>query len=86
VTRMGVHRAVATSLLVISAVGMAGAAGAVSQGEMPWSVLVPFATGGAATMLATRAVARRVAGATLQRGFAACVIATGILMLVERLL
>jgi uncharacterized membrane protein YfcA len=86
VTRMGVHRAVATSLLVISAVGTAGAAGAVAQGAMPWSVLVPFAIGGAAAMLTTRTFARRVAGATLQRGFAACVIATGIFMLAERLL
>ncbi|NJM30301.1 MAG: TSUP family transporter, partial [Rhizobiales bacterium] len=35
VTRMGVHRAVATSLLVISVIGVSGAATAISADEPP---------------------------------------------------
>jgi uncharacterized protein len=86
VTRMGVHRAVATSLVVISAVGTAGAASALLQAEMPWSVLVPFAIGGGLSMLAARRFARRLAGPTLQRGFAVSVVVVAVLMLLETLL
>jgi uncharacterized membrane protein YfcA len=86
VTRMGVHRAVATSLLVISVIGTAGAAGAMWQGAVAWGVLLPFAAGGALMMVATRLFAARIAGPTLQRAFAIAIVAIGVAMLVESLL
>ena len=86
VTRMGVHRAVATSLFIISAIGVAGAGTAVLQGRMDWSVLLPFAAGGALMMIATRSIAARVAGPALQRTFAISIVLVGAGMLAASLL
>jgi hypothetical protein len=86
VTRMGVHRAVATSLLIISAIGFSGAASAVLQGRIDWAILLPFAAGGAAAMLAGRRFAGRIAGPTLQRTFAAIIALVGFFMLLDSLL
>ncbi len=85
VTRMGVHRAVATSLLVITAIGFAGAAGALWQGRIDWQVLAPFAIGGAAAMLGARTIAERIAGPALQKTFALVVVLVGVAMLVDSL-
>ena len=86
VTRMGVHRAVATSLLIISVIAVAGAAPAVWQERIDWSLLAPFACGGALMMIATRAFAARVAGPALQRTFAVCIILVGVAMLAATVL
>jgi uncharacterized protein len=86
VTRMGVHRAVATSLLIISAIGLAGAAGAIWHGGIAWNVLVPFAAGGVAAMLAARSFAAQVAGPPLQKIFATCIVLVGVAMLIATLL
>jgi uncharacterized protein len=86
VTRMGVHRAVATSLLIISAIGFSGAASAVLQARIDWAILLPFAAGGAAAMLAGRQFAGRVAGPTLQRTFAAMIVLVGFSMLLDSML
>lgn len=77
VTRMGVHRAVATSLLIIALIGLSGAATAVWQGRIDWTVLAPFAAGGALAMVATRAFAARVAGPKLQETFAGIIVLVG---------
>ena len=81
VTRMGVHRAVATSLVIITVIGAAGAATAVFQGRIDWSVLAPFAAGGALMMIVTRSFAARVAGPALQRAFAVTIVLVGVAML-----
>ena len=81
VTRMGVHRAVATSLVIITVIGAAGAATAVWQGRIDWSVLAPFAAGGALMMIVTRSFASRVAGPALQRAFAGSIVFVGFAML-----
>jgi uncharacterized membrane protein YfcA len=87
VTRMGVHRAVATSLLIISVIGISGAAGAMWQGgHFEWSVLAPFAAGGAVMMIVMRSFAARLAGPALQRTFAGSIIVVGAAMLVESFL
>ena len=86
VTRMGVHRAVATSLLIISVIGFSGAAGAIWQGHIEWGVLAPFAAGGAVMMIVTRSFAARLAGPRLQRAFAGSIMVVGVAMLVESLL
>jgi len=81
VTRMGVHRAVATSLLVISVISISGAATAIWQGRVDWTVLWPFAAGGALMMIVTRTFAQRLAGPALQRTFAIVIVLVGVGML-----
>jgi uncharacterized membrane protein YfcA len=81
VTRMGVHNAVATSLLIISAIGFAGAASSVLHGNVNWPILLPFAAGGAVAMLTGRRFAHRVAGPTLQRVFSVLIVLVGLSML-----
>ena len=86
VTRMSVFQAVATSLAIISAIGFAGAATAVWQGRVDWSVLAPFAAGGAVMMIVTRSFARRIAGPALQRTFAISIMLVGAAMLAASLI
>jgi hypothetical protein len=86
VTRMGVHRAVATSLLIISVIGFAGATGAIWQSHVEWGVLAPFAVGGAVMMIVMRSLATRLAGPILQRTFAGSIIVVGAAMLLESFL
>jgi uncharacterized membrane protein YfcA len=86
VTRMGVHSAVASSLLIIAAIGFSGAAGAIMTGAISWTILVPFVLGGSAAMLLSRRFARRVAGPVLQRIFAAIIVLVGLLMLTQSLI
>lgn len=83
ITRMGIHRAVATSLIVITAIGLAGASGALLQGRLSWPVLLPFAAGGAIGMVLGRVAAGRLSGPRLQRGFALVIVVTGVIMLTE---
>ena len=80
VTRMGINRAVATSLVVLVAVGLGGAGAALARGTLPWPVLLPFVAGGAVGMLAGRALAARLAGPLLQRLFAGAIVAVALLM------
>ncbi len=86
VTRMGVHSAVASSLLIIAAIGFSGAAGAIVAGAIDWTILLPFVVGGASAMLLSRRFARRIAGPALQRIFAAIIVLVGILMLSQALI
>ena len=85
VTRMGIHRAVATSLVIIAAIGLAGAATAFWQGRIDWAVLVPFVAGGAVAMLAGRLLAERLAGARLQQLFSLVIVVVGATMLLHGL-
>jgi uncharacterized membrane protein YfcA len=83
VTRMGVHRAVATSLLIIAAIGSSGAVSALMHGEIVWGVLLPFAAGGAAAMVVGRLLAERLAGPRLQKIFAVAIFCVGVGMLID---
>lgn len=83
VTRMGVHRAVATSLVVITVIGTSGAASALAHGSLDSRVLVPFAAGGAVAMLAGRKLAGQLAGPRLQTLFATLISLVGIAMLAD---
>jgi uncharacterized membrane protein YfcA len=83
ITRMGVHRAVATSLLVISAISASGAVTALWHGQLDWLILVTFATGGAAAMIVGRMLAERLAGPRLQQIFAVLIVCVGIGMLLD---
>ena len=86
VTRMGVHRAVATSLLIIAAIGSSGAVSAVFHRDLDWLVLLPFAAGGAMAMLAGRLLAQRLAGPKLQKAFAISIVCVGLGMLIDSLI
>lgn len=85
VTRMDMHQAVATSLLIITAIGMAGAAAAIWQGRIEWLILAPFVVGGAVAMLGGRSLAARLAGPRLQQLFSLMIVAVGAAMLVDGL-
>lgn len=83
ITRMGIHRAVAASLVIISVVGLTGAVTALWHGDIPWGMLLPFIAGGAAGMLSGRVLASRIAGDKLQKIFAGAIILLGIAMAIH---
>ncbi len=72
---MKIHRAVATSLLVIFLVSVSGVTSYLASGnEMSWEIAVQFLLGGFAGMWLGGRVAKRLKGPTLQRVFAGGVI------------
>lgn len=87
VTQMSIHRAVATSLLVITLIGIAGVGAAIFTGrELPWVTTGLFVIGGVGGMLLGRRLAARLAGPVLQKGFAVGIVLMGIAMLGVHLL
>jgi uncharacterized protein len=86
ITRMQVHRAIATSLLIIAAIGSSGAVSAMLHGQLEWPVLVPFAVGGAAGIVLGRLLAARLAGPRLQQIFAVSIVCVGAGMLIDSLI
>lgn len=86
ITQMGIHRAVATSLLVITLIGISGVASAVFSGrEIDWLVTGLFTIGGLGGMFVGRGLARFLTGTTLQLVFAASMIGTAIFLLFDKL-
>jgi uncharacterized membrane protein YfcA len=66
-TMLDIHRAVATSLLVIALIGLSGIGAMLLEGrQLPWALSGLFILGGCAGMYAGRLLARRLAGARLQ--------------------
>lgn len=86
ITAMGIHRAVATSLLVITLIGISGVASAVVSGrEIDWALTGLFIVGGVAGMFVGRGLTRYLGGARLQLVFAGAMVATGIFLVIEKL-
>lgn len=83
ITRMNIHAAVATSLVVIALTGLTGAAYAAMQGNIHWPILLPFIGGGLIGMLIGRNTAHRIAGPRLQKLFAMAVVLMAISMLIR---
>jgi len=83
IIRMGIHGAVATSLVVITLTAFTGSAYAIWQGQIVWPVLLPFAASGALAMLAGRRLATRIAGPLLQQGFAGAIILVALSMMIR---
>lgn len=84
VTQMDIRRAVATSLLVITLIGVSGATAAVTgDSDFNWMLATPFMLGGAAGMIAGRSLAAKLAGPPLQKGFSIAVLLTGAGMLIR---
>lgn len=84
VAGMGIHRAVATSLLAITLIGLAGLAAAYSAGRgIPWFPTGLFVVGGIAGMGLGRRLAAVLAGPRLQRLFAAAAVLLAAAMLAD---
>ena len=76
VTGMGIHRAVATSLLVIALVSASGVASYVAAGRpLPLGLAGLFLAGGLAGMEAGTLLGRRLGGPGLQKLFASAMVA-----------
>jgi uncharacterized membrane protein YfcA len=86
ITRMGIHRAVATSLVIITVIGLTGATAALWHGNIMWNTLLPFIAGGVAGMTSGRYLAGRIAGDMLQKIFAGIIILLGVGMLINTVL
>lgn len=85
VTGTSIHRAVATSLMVIFLVSVSGVAAKLVQGlEFPMPLSVLFPLGGVAGMLAGGALRSRLGGPALRRVFAAGMWAVAAWMLWQR--
>lgn len=85
ITRIGIHGAVATSLVVIALTGLTGATYAASQSGILWPVLLPFVTGGLLGMLLGRNFASRIAGPLLQQLFATTIVIMAAAILIHTL-
>lgn len=83
VTRMDIHRAVATSLLIIALIGISGVSAALLQGRsIDVQLITLFLAGGLAGMVAGRLLAARIPALGLQKVFAVIVLVIGVLSLV----
>lgn len=80
-TDLTMQSVVATSLAVIALVSATGVVSSAVAGNMNWQVATPFSAGALAGMVAGRAIAVRLAGPHLQKGFAAvsALVAVGML-------
>jgi hypothetical protein len=79
---LGMHRAVATSMLVITLVSGSGFAAHLWSGRACSVELVAlFAAGGVAGMFLGQQLAQRISGATLQRVFAVAIVAVAIFII-----
>lgn len=76
VTGMGIHRAVATSLLVIALVSVSGVGSYLAAGRpLPWAFAGLFVLGGVTGMELGTRLGRRIGGPGLQKLFAAAMVA-----------
>ena len=81
VIELGIHRAVAASLMIITVIGLSGSSGAILRGELQWPIMIPFIIGSIIGMLSGRKIATRIAGPVLQRIFASAILIVGFNML-----
>lgn len=81
---MPIHRAVATSLMVMSIVSAAGVANFVIGGrEIAWLLTAFFIVGGIGGLRVGTKVGRRMSGATLQRVFAVAILAVATFVITQ---
>jgi uncharacterized membrane protein YfcA len=83
-TGMSVHRAVATSLLVIVLVSLSGSATYVATHPgTPWDIVATFVIGGVAGLEVGGRLAKRIGGVALQRGFAVTIVLVGVFVIAK---
>lgn len=81
---MAIHRAVGTSLLVITLVGLAGVASHLFSGRtISIDTMLLFVVGGIVGMLLGQLASRRLSGPTLQRVFAVAIVAVASFVIVR---
>ncbi|MFN0129458.1 MAG: sulfite exporter TauE/SafE family protein [Verrucomicrobiales bacterium] len=84
VTGMGVHRAIATSLLVILLISLAGVAGSLTPGhDWPWRLAGFFMVGGLGGMAGGSAIRNRLPPRQLQQVFAIAMWLVAVFMLAK---
>jgi uncharacterized membrane protein YfcA len=83
IIRMGIHSAVATSLVIIALTGFTGSVYAILKDSIVWSVMLLFAFGGVIGMLIGRHWAAKIAGPLLQKVFATAVVLTASAILLK---
>lgn len=69
-TNLAMQSVVATSLAVIALMSVTGVVSSAVSGNLNWAVAIPFSIGALAGMIGGRAIAARLAGPHLQKGFA----------------
>lgn len=85
VTQLEIHRAVATSLLVITLIGLTGVGAVLVEGRpLPWLLTGLFIAGGFGGMYLGQLVARRIAGPKLQQVFAVAMVLVAAFMIGSR--
>jgi uncharacterized protein len=82
-TDLRMQSVVATSLAVIALVSISGVTASALAGQLQWAVALPFSAGAVAGMLGGRALAERMAGPVLQRGFALLSAAVALAMIAK---
>lgn len=86
ITQLNIHRAVASSLFVISLIGISGVSAAVYQGRpIAVDVTVLFILGGLAGMLLGRLIVKRISSSLLQKVFAMFIFVIALGMLIFKL-
>lgn len=81
---MGIHRAVATSLMVISLVSASGITSyVISHRPLNLTVTALFSVGGVLGMFAGTVVGRRISGPALQKGFSIAILAVAVFIIVR---
>jgi uncharacterized membrane protein YfcA len=81
---MGIHRAVATSLMVITLVSLSGTGSYVISGRsFDFTMTALFAAGGVLGMILGTLVGRRISGPALQKGFSMAMIAVAALIVIK---
>lgn len=83
VTDLSVPSILATSLAIIALISLTGVTSAIFIGALNWSIAIPFCGATVAGMFLGRLFADRVAGHTLQQGFAILAICIAISMIIK---
>jgi len=85
-TGLGIHRAIATSMLIMTLVSLSGLGSHLLQGATaPLDLVALFAVGGVGGMIVGGRIGRRLSGSVLQRIFAAAIVAVAVFMLLQQL-
>jgi len=86
VTQLSIHRAIATSLFVITLIGSSGVISGFAAGrEMPWIIAAIFLTGGLIGLVVGQKLANKLAGPTLQKLFAVFMVLLGVVTIAAKI-
>jgi uncharacterized membrane protein YfcA len=86
VMRMSMSQAIGTSLLIITANSVSALASRLSDLDLDWQVVAPFAVAAIVSSVAGKRIADRLSGATLARAFAVMIMAVGLFVGVQGVL